>query len=60
MVIIFSDFIIERLDKDSADPGVFVKARKPRHFAEMDLSNVKLYSMVVNERVRNFSTPTSP
>jgi len=43
---IFSDFVIERLEKDPGLPGVFIKATKPEVFAENDLARYKLYSMI--------------
>jgi SAM-dependent methyltransferase len=49
---IFSDCIIEKLEIDKLEPGVFMKARKPSNFNEKDLSNYELYSIIVNKRVR--------
>lgn len=46
MKAIFSDFDIEVLEKDNLTPGVFIKARKPDTFAENDLSNYRLYSII--------------
>lgn len=43
---IFSDFMIEKLQPDPQEPGVFLKARKPLHYAGRDLSGYLLYSMV--------------
>jgi len=45
---IFSDFIIERLEKDSKDFGVLMKARKPENFVENNLDNYNLYSIMLN------------
>lgn len=49
---IFSDCEILALQSDYRDPGVFVKAKKPAKFVEKDLTGYKLYSVVVNKRVR--------
>ena len=52
MRILFGDFAIERLEEDDpAAPGVFVVARKPQEFNELDLAGYALYSMVCGERV---------
>jgi len=48
---IFSDCDILALEKDYQSPGVFVKAKKPNGFFEIDLLNYELYSIVVNTRV---------
>ncbi len=45
MTTIFSDFIIEALEPDPTEPGVFIKARKPVSFVENDLSQLNLYSI---------------
>jgi SAM-dependent methyltransferase len=45
MKTIFSDFIIEALEPDPAEPGVFIKACKPDSFIENDLSQHNLYSI---------------
>ena len=51
MRVIFSDCRVEELEKDApADPGVFVKVRKPTDFRELDLSGYALYSMVSEHR----------
>ena len=52
---IFSDCEILGLEKDFQAPGVFVKVRKPKSFAEKDLSNYNLYSVVANKRVREIA-----
>lgn len=52
MEYIFSDCIIERLEKDSSQPGVLVKAKKGQDFVEKNLSNHKLYSIITNKRVK--------
>jgi SAM-dependent methyltransferase len=44
--IIFSDFQIERLEVDGESPGVFIKARKPDSFAEVDLTGYDLFSIL--------------
>jgi len=48
---LFSDFKIEKLEKDQASPGVLFKARKPADFRENDMSGHELYSVIVNARV---------
>jgi len=49
---IFSDCIIEKLEKDWESPGVFVKTRKPSKFIEIDLSGYELYSIIQNKRIK--------
>ena len=48
---IFSDCIIQKLEKDTQIPGVFIRARKPIKFIERDLSNYKLYNIVHNKKM---------
>jgi SAM-dependent methyltransferase len=50
MQYIFSDFVIESLEKDPSEPGVFLKARKPESFIENDLCNYRLYSIMKGMR----------
>ncbi|MDE2020265.1 MAG: methyltransferase domain-containing protein [Patescibacteria group bacterium] len=50
---IFSDCSILALAKDPIAPGVFIKVQKPLNFKENDLSNIELYSMVHQRRIRN-------
>ena len=52
MAAIFSDFQVLCLEKDGAEPGIFIKARKPARFAERDLSDIELYSIVTDSRVK--------
>ncbi len=47
---IFADFDILALELDLGEPGVFLKARKPLTFAEVDLLKYALYS--INELKR--------
>ncbi len=54
---IFSDLIIERLELDTTDPGLFLKARKPEGFVERDLSEHALYS-ILRQRRRRGATDT--
>lgn len=49
---IFSDCIIEKLDKDPLS-GVFAKMRKPKSFVISDLSEYELYSILLNKRVED-------
>jgi SAM-dependent methyltransferase len=47
MRIIFSDFEIVRIDDDDPEsPGVFVAARRPEVFEEVNLNGHALYSMI--------------
>jgi hypothetical protein len=52
---IFSDCEITVLEKDPEAPGIFAKVRKPKKFAEKDLSDYMLYSIVANKRVKEIS-----
>jgi hypothetical protein len=45
MESIFSDFDIITVVPDPFEPGVFIKARKPKNWVEKDLGPVKLYSI---------------
>lgn len=51
MRAVFSDFVIEAMETDPQEPGVFVKVRKPEAFRENDLTNYQLYSMLKDRRV---------
>jgi SAM-dependent methyltransferase len=51
---IFSDCIIERLERDS-EKGVLAKIAKPIDFVENDLSDYELHSIIVNRRIRHLS-----
>lgn len=46
MNVLFSDMLIEANVRDPSMPGVFVRARRPQHFDETDLSAYRLFSMV--------------
>ncbi|HTX63080.1 MAG TPA: methyltransferase domain-containing protein [Acidimicrobiales bacterium] len=51
MRVVFSDCAVEELESDAPeDPGVFVKARKPGDFRELDLAGYALFSMVSGGR----------
>jgi len=52
MEYIFSDCVIERLEKDRLAPGVFMRARKPKDFVDRELADYALHSIIVNRRVR--------
>jgi SAM-dependent methyltransferase len=55
MATVFADFKIDVLEPDpSAYPGVLLKARKPLVFAERDLRDVSLYSVVRRRRCRDW------
>ena len=43
---------VEDLQLDPTDPGIFVKARKPAHFVERDLSSHRLYSILRRKKKR--------
>lgn len=47
---IFSDLVIEDLQRDPTSPGLFLKARKPEPFTECDLSDYALYSILRQRR----------
>jgi SAM-dependent methyltransferase len=47
---IFADYMIETLEADQSEPGVFMKARKPRTFAEKDLSSYELYAVKMPQK----------
>lgn len=47
---IFSDFIINSIEKDTLAPGIFIKATKPKKFNEVDLSKYELYNIVEKKR----------
>jgi len=50
---ILADLTVDVLEPDPLAPGVFVRARKPREFEEVDLKAYRLYSMVAKRRVRD-------
>lgn len=49
---IFSDCKILALEKDLAQPGTFIKVKKPKNFNEIDLSDYVLYSMILKKKLR--------
>ena len=49
---IFSDFEILVLTKNHEEQGIFLKARKPKHYAPKRLDNLALYSMVLGRRTK--------
>jgi len=49
---IFSDFNIEKCIPDPFEPGVFLKATRPKKFAEKDLTDFELYSVPQDKRVK--------
>ena len=55
MKYMFSDCEILTVEQDSQAPGVFIKLRKPNKFVEKDLSNYKLYSIILNKKVRKIT-----
>jgi predicted SAM-dependent methyltransferase len=52
---LFSDFEMVTLRKDRQHKGVFVYARKPKNYEEVDLSEYRLYSVVSRRRVVEIS-----
>ncbi|MGZ7118335.1 MAG: class I SAM-dependent methyltransferase [Methanobacterium sp.] len=52
---IFSDCEILNLEDDNEFPGVLIKARKPEEFLEEDLTNYKLYSVILDKRTSKIS-----
>lgn len=51
MRALFADLIIEALEDDSSRPGVFLKARKPDTFRQLQFDDYELYSVIVERRV---------
>jgi 2-polyprenyl-3-methyl-5-hydroxy-6-metoxy-1,4-benzoquinol methylase len=51
---IFSDCLIEKLEEDPAK-GVFIKAKKTHDFVEKDLADYKLYSILLNKKVKEIA-----
>lgn len=52
MRAIFADFEILALMDDPSEPGVFIKARRPKKFIEADLTEFALYSITEQRRTR--------
>lgn len=50
MQTIFSDFRILALQKDSHEPGVFLRAEKPDGYRPNNLEDVAIYSMIIGKR----------
>lgn len=55
MNVLFSDLIIEANEKDPSEPGVFIKARKPVSFSEVNLEGYELYSIIKLRRCKSIS-----
>jgi SAM-dependent methyltransferase len=55
--LIFPEFriLVLESDPDPVRPGVFLKAEKPAEFAEADISEISLYSILKGRRVRSIS-----
>jgi SAM-dependent methyltransferase len=45
MSAIFADFEVLNLNTDPLEPGIFIKARKPKKWKELDLANIEAYSI---------------
>lgn len=54
--MIFSDFEIEKLESDPLAPGVFLKAKKPSSFSEVDLRSHQLYSILLGRKVTSLES----
>lgn len=54
MEYIFSDCAIQKIEKDP-QKGIFIKVIKPENFVEKDLSEYKLYSIVLNKRIKELN-----
>lgn len=52
---IFADFDVLALERDTCDPGILLKARKPNEFQEKDLSKYHLYNIVAGRRCIDLS-----
>ena len=52
MKLIFSDFEILCLKRDYMEPGVFLKARKPKDWSPAYLDNIALYSVLLGRRTK--------
>jgi SAM-dependent methyltransferase len=52
---LFGDCVVEALETDTRDSGVFVKVRKPLTFQERRLDGHSLYSIVLDRRARNIA-----
>jgi SAM-dependent methyltransferase len=52
---IFSDFELRSVERDMAEPGVFVDAAKPERYTPNVLNDIKLYSVLSRRRVRTLS-----
>ena len=53
--VLFSDLLIETVQRDPLSPGVFIKARKAGFFIEHDLTWYKLYSIPKSKRCENIT-----
>jgi SAM-dependent methyltransferase len=51
---IFSDCDILKLEKDGFEPGVLMKAKKPKDFKENDLSEHDLFSIITGKIMKEF------
>jgi len=57
MRTIFDDMELLDLSPDPSRGGVFLTARKPEGFAERDLSDIALYSILTHRRTRRVARP---
>ncbi len=53
MKTIFSDFHIEVLTKKVDTYGLFLKAKKPKNWTPIDLSDIALYSILLGKRTNH-------
>lgn len=55
MKAIFADMIIDKLENDWQRPGVFLRAIRPEHFAQTNVTDYRLYSVVSKARCRDIT-----
>ena len=52
---IFSDCLLERIEKDKTLPGIFLKLRKPISFKENNLTQYSLYSVIESREIKELT-----
>jgi 2-polyprenyl-3-methyl-5-hydroxy-6-metoxy-1,4-benzoquinol methylase len=58
MKYIFSDCNIDKIEKDTEYPGVFLRVTKPDNFFENNLSNYQLFSIIANRIIQDIDDKT--
>jgi hypothetical protein len=53
MKAIFADMMIDKLENDSQEPGVFLRAIRPTNFVETNLRDRPLYSVITKAKCRD-------